>query len=221
MNMNVNGWAFVSVVALLMGCSGSVDGGGGGSAGSSSGTAGAGGDGGGNGGAAGNGSGGSAGAGGGGAVCGGIAGVLCAANEYCDYSKDTCGAVDGQGICKPRPQACPDFYSPTCACDGKVYGNDCDAASAGFDVSNLGNCTPPEKNQFGCGHGFCDSVTEYCYKTTSDVGELPDSFNCAPLPAACAGVPPSCACIGDPCGAPISGVCTPAGNGFMVTCPGG
>lgn len=218
MACNVKRWAFVGAVSLLIGgCSGSVDGGGtsstGTSSSSSSGMGGAGGSG-------GNGAGGSAGAGGG-TVCGGFSGMMCAANEYCDYPDDICGAVDGQGVCKPRPQGCPENYFPTCACDGMVYGNECDAASAGSDISNLGGCMPPMANQFGCGHFFCDSATEYCVKTNSDVANTPDSYSCAPLPAACAGMPPSCMCIGDPCGAPIAGTCAAAGSGFMVTCPGG
>jgi hypothetical protein len=222
---NVKSWAFVGVVSLLMaGCSGNVEGGGSSSSSSSSssGMGGSGGEGGagGNGGAAGNGSGGSAGAGAGG-VCGGFSGMQCGANEYCDYPNDICGAADGQGVCKPRPEACDLVYAPVCACDGMVYSNDCDAAMKGFDVSNLAGCPPPMANLFNCGHVFCESATQYCQKTYSDVPNTPDSYTCAPLPAACAGMAPSCACIGDPCGAPIAGMCTASGNGFMVTCPGG
>ncbi|MBK9258274.1 MAG: hypothetical protein IPM54_00375 [Polyangiaceae bacterium] len=226
MACNVKRWAFVGAVSLLIGgCSGSVDGGGtsstGTSSSSSSGMGGEGGAGGnGAGGSAGNGAGGSAGAGGG-MVCGGIAGLTCAETEYCDYPDDICGAVDGQGVCKPRPEACDLVYSPVCACDGNVHSNDCDAAMKGFDVSNLGGCTPPMANLFGCGHFFCDSATEYCQKTNADVPNTPDSYTCAPLPASCAGMQPSCMCIRDPCGAPIAGTCAAAGNGFMVTCPGG
>lgn len=215
MLINVKSWVLVGVVSLLIaGCSGTVNGGG-------SGGSGAGGNGtGGNGGSAGNGTGGAAGAGGG-VACGGFAGVQCAATEYCDYPNDICGAADGQGVCRTRPQGCPEFYSPTCACDGKVYSNSCDANGAGFDISDLGGCMPPEANLFNCGHMFCNSTTEFCRKTYTDVPGTPDSYGCAPLPAACAGGAPSCACIGDPCGAPIPATCMPSGVGFMVTCPGG
>ncbi len=189
--------------AFIGGCWGNIESGG-------SGGGGAGGSG---------GSGGSAGAGGG-IPCGGFPGVLCAETEYCDYPNDICGAADGQGICKPRSQFCPEVYSPTCACNGMVYGNDCEAAGAGFDVSNLG-CMAPELTLFSCGYTFCDKATQYCSKTYSDVGGLPDSYSCAPLPAAC-GNTPSCMCIGDPCGSPIAGVCEATmDGGFRVTCPGG
>lgn len=213
MLINVKSWAFVGVVSLLVaGCSGNVDGGG-------SGGSGAGGNGTGGMGTGGMSTGG--GGAGGGVACGGFAGVQCAATEYCDYPNDICGAADGQGVCRTRPQACPEIYSPTCACDGKVYGNACEANGAGYDVSDLGGCMPPEAGLFNCGHMFCNSATEYCRRTNTDVGGTPDSYVCTPLPAACAGGVPSCACIGDGCGAPIPGSCMPSGTGFMLTCPGG
>lgn len=230
-NVNVKSWMFVGVASLVFGgCSGTVDGGGSGGTGATGGNGagatggnGTGGTGGTGGGVStgGNGGGGTAGAGGSGVACGGFAGLTCTETEYCDYPDDICGAADGQGVCLARPQFCPENYSPTCACDGKVYGNGCDAASAGFDVSNLAGCMPPEPQQFNCGHGFCDSKTEYCQRTYADVPGTPDSFGCAPLPAACAGMPPSCACIGDPCGAPIAAECVATGIGFRISCPGG
>lgn len=159
---------------------------------------------------------------GGGAPCGGLSGVLCGPNEYCDYPDDRCGDSDSMGVCLPMPQACPGVYLPTCACDGKVYGNPCDAASAGQDVSNLAQCMAPTPDMFGCGHGFCTAAKEYCSTTLSDVPGVPDFFSCVPLPADC-GASPSCACLPDPCGAPIAGTCAqdPNGGGIRVTCPGG
>ena len=72
--------------------------------------------------------------------CGGIAGVQCAADEYCDYPNNDCGIADAPGTCKPRPEVCTDIYLPTCACDGEVYPNPCDAASHGVDVNAKGSC---------------------------------------------------------------------------------
>lgn len=159
---------------------------------------------------------------GGGAPCGGLSGGLCGPNEYCDYPDDKCGDSDSMGACLPRPEACPGVYSPTCACDGKVYGNPCDAASAGQDVSNLTGCMAPTPDMFACGHGFCTAAKEYCSSTLSDVPGVPDSFACVPLPVDCV-ASPSCACLPDPCGAPIQGTCAqdPSGGGIRVTCPGG
>lgn len=237
MMFNMKSWMFVGVVSVaLVGCSGTVDGGGsGGSAaagGNGTGANGTGGNGAGGNGSGGNGTGGigtgggngtggTAGAGGSFAACGGFAGLTCTDKEYCDFPDDICGAADGQGVCLARPEVCPKNYSPTCACDGMVYGNECDAARAGVDVSTISTCPAPEPNQFNCGHGFCDSTTQYCQRTYADVPGTSDSYICAPLPAACAGMPPSCACIGDPCGAPIPGECVATGIGFRVSCPGG
>ncbi|MDC3955731.1 hypothetical protein KEG38_17840 [Polyangium jinanense] len=152
-----------------------------------------------------------------GAPCGGFAGLMCGPGEWCDYPNDRCGDTDLTGICKPRPEGCPDAYFPTCACDGMVYGNPCDAAQAGHDVSDLGNCEPPE-GLFPCGHNFCDKATEYCQKTTSDVAGYPDSYHCEPIPAAC-GSTPNCACLNDPC---FQFSCDSlSGGGILVTCPGG
>ena len=75
-----------------------------------------------------------------GGTCGGLAGIQCAADEYCDFPNNECGVADGTGTCKPRPEACPDIFSPTCACDGKVYSSACDAAVHGIDVSANGGC---------------------------------------------------------------------------------
>lgn len=204
---------------VISGCSGDVSNGG------SSGSGGSGANGGGGmGGAGGAGGGGGGVAGGGGmgtgTACGGFVGMQCGPTEYCDFPDEQCGAADGVGVCKPRPQGCPEFYSPTCGCDGVVYGNSCDAASAGQDVSDLGGCMAPE-GTFGCGHSFCTLATEFCQKTLSDVGGMPDSYSCAPLPMAC-GDMPSCACLGDPCGAPVPGSCVQdVSGGLTFTCPGG
>ncbi|MDI3282909.1 hypothetical protein [Polyangium sp. 15x6] len=234
MRLALHGWlgAASLCVLLLGGCSVSfVDsnngsGGAGGSGGMGGGQGGGGGCGadscgqGGGGGSSSSSGGGGMGGGGGssGAACGGFAGLVCGPDEWCDFPNDRCGDTDLTGICKPRPSGCPDAYFPTCACDGKVYGNPCDAAQAGHDVSDIGNCEPPGEELFSCGHNFCDKATEYCQKTTSDVGGYPDSYQCAPIPAAC-GSTPNCACLNDPC---FQFSCDSlSGGGILVTCPGG
>jgi hypothetical protein len=155
--------------------------------------------------------------GGSGIVCGGFAGSECPANEYCDYEPSTCGATDGTGICRTRPSGCPDIYSPTCACDGMVYGNDCDAAANGFDINLNGGCAAPP-GMFGCGAQFCDLTAYYCEILGTDVGSEPNVYSCQPLPTAC-GSAPSCACLaGVQCGSMCTGN---AAQGLTALCPGG
>jgi hypothetical protein len=54
-----------------------------------------------------------------GATCGGRGSPGCAADEYCDFSNNRCGADDTTGRCVPRPASCPTLLIPerTCGCD--------------------------------------------------------------------------------------------------------
>lgn len=175
----------------------------------------------------GNGDGGTGNDGGGGAACSSASD--CKPSEYCDRG-GSCGTSGTKGACKARPMGCTDVYSPTCGCDGVVYGNACDAAGHGVDVGPASKCAPPQ-GWVACGDRYCEATASYCQRTPNDVvgpGEPLESDQCLPLPPACQGKS-DCSCfpLMTPCIDPkLQGVgckAVPAGTvtGFVVTCPGG
>lgn len=159
----------------------------------------------------------SSGAGGSAALCGGDPGGACPPDAFCDFKNDDCGGADGPGVCTAKPGGCTLNYVPTCGCDGKIYGNPCDANAHGVDVSNLGGCTPPG-GMFSCGAHFCSLQKDYCQRDQSDVVGVADVFTCVPLPAACA-MSQDCSCLAkEPC----YGSCSKdALGGLTVVCSGG
>ena len=79
----------------------------------------------------------------GGRVCRvGQAGACQSASQYCFAVPLETGALPITGNCRSLPQACTLEYHAVCGVDGRTYGNACDAAGHGINVSREGACIP-------------------------------------------------------------------------------
>jgi hypothetical protein len=76
-----------------------------------------------------------------GTTCGGIIGKQCpSAMQFCKLPDGQCKVADAQGTCTTKPQICPKIFKPVCGCNGKTYGNACEASAAGVSVQSQGHC---------------------------------------------------------------------------------
>jgi hypothetical protein len=68
----------------------------------------------------------------------------CGANQVCVQFQGLCGRDGKPGRCWNRRTTCPAGLPPACGCDGKVYGDACEAHAHGVDVSVTGGCERPK-----------------------------------------------------------------------------
>jgi hypothetical protein len=124
----------------------------------------------------------------------------CGAGEFCNFAPDAiCGFADATGTCQPTPEACILIFDPVCGCDGRTYGNACEANSFGVSVASEGECEGGAGN--GCGGllGLTCAEGEFCDFAPGDFCGFADATGtCRETPEFCTEqFDPVCGCDGE------------------------